>query len=156
VTSAARGTIDREGAYIVFRFERTFRQPMEKVWAALGEHVHPDATVTWQLSDDAGDGDGTGGTGGTGGTSGDAGDGDGAAARGGRDGGSRLTLTHRLSDSDLDNAAADDRPARDRGLLIARNAEAWCRILDELAAIMGDGLASAGGDPASAGSPGAE
>jgi hypothetical protein len=148
VTAAACGTIDRDGGYIVFRFECTLRQAPERVWAALTEpaliglcatdHVlraepptlfehtfrqqmNPDATVTWRLSGEVG-GDGEAG-----------GEGDGGCAAVG----SRLTLTHRLSDSDLDNTAATGAAVTtgdDRGVIIARDAEAWYRVLDELAA----------------------
>jgi uncharacterized protein YndB with AHSA1/START domain len=84
------------------------------------ESVNPDATVTWELAED-----------------GDGGTGDGAGGGVGTSG-SRLTLTHKLSDADLDNAASTVAASADRGVIIARNAEGWRRVLDKLAASLGD------------------
>jgi uncharacterized protein YndB with AHSA1/START domain len=47
--------------------------------------------------------------------------------------GCRLTFTHRMSDADIENAAATIAAGDDRGRIIARNAAGWRRLLDSLA-----------------------
>jgi uncharacterized protein YndB with AHSA1/START domain len=156
------GTIDREGTFVVFRFERALPHPVTRVWAQLTEparierwlgsrpeldprpggtyvidhgdgvrvadrvlrveaptlfehtfwqELNPDATVTWELAEEHG---------------------------GAHRHAARLKLTHRLSDADLDNAVATVAPGEDRGLIIARNAEGWRRLLDRLEAALGE------------------
>jgi len=109
--------IDHDGTKVadrVLRFE-----PPTVFEHTFWENLNPDATVTWELAAAEADADA------------DAADTAGA-------GGTRLTLTHRLSDSDLDNAVATVAAGDDRGLIIARNAEGWRRLLTRLEAALGE------------------
>lgn len=161
----AEGAIERDGAFVVFRYVRPLARPVPQVWAAITEpdriarwfgsrpeidaqpggayvvehgngmrvedrvlrvepptlfehtfwaQLNPDATVTWELAEDGTAVDGAA-------EAGDA---------------ARLTLTHRLSDADIDNALATVAAGDDRGAVIARNAAGWRRLLDRLEAAL--------------------
>lgn len=152
----AQETIGRDGAFVVFRYVRALPRPVPRVWAAITE---PEQVGRWlgarpELDPRPG-----------GAYVIDHGGGVKTVDRVLRaepptllehtfwerlnpdatvtwelaeDGGAaRLTLTHRMSDADLDNAAATVAAGEDRGAIIARNAEGWRRLLDRLEAALG-------------------
>lgn len=154
---AGEGTIGRDGGFVVFRYVRAIARPVPRVWAAITEParierwfggrpeldlrpggayvtVHGDgsrvedrvlraepptlfAHTFWrELNPDATV------------TWELAEDGDAA----------RLTLTHRLSDADIDNALRTVAAGGDRGAIIARNAAGWRRLLERLEAALAE------------------
>lgn len=151
----AEGAIERDGAFVVFRYVRPLARPVPQVWAAITE---PDRIERWFGSRpeiDARPG---------GAYVVEHGNGMRVEDRVLRvepptlfehtfwaqlnpdatvtwelaenAAGARLTLTHRLSDADIDHALATVAAGEDRGAVIARNAAGWRRLLDRLEAAL--------------------
>lgn len=157
-TDRADGMIDREGGFVVFRYERALPQPVPRVWAAVTEPAGIERWLGRRPSLDLRPGGAYVVGHGQGGPVADRvlrvepptlfehtfrapvnPDSRVTWELADAPDGSMLTLTHRLSDADLENAAATVAAGDDRGLIIARNAAGWRRVLDTLEAALAAG-----------------